>query len=140
MTPRDHNDALAIGHLLYGVVSLLACLAASLGALGFLGLSFALQSFLPGESSGWTVGLWAVRALIVAVPVLVTAVLTLPFLVTGYGLLRGRSWARAPAVVAAALSLAAFPLGTALAVYTLWFFFMDTRTRALYEERLSTAP
>jgi hypothetical protein len=40
--------------------------------------------------------------------------------VTGYGLLKVRSWGRVMALVMGFLMLLDFPFGTALAVYTLW--------------------
>jgi hypothetical protein len=41
-------------------------------------------------------------------------------LLTGIGLLKFKSWARILAIIFAFLNLLAFPIGTALGVYTLW--------------------
>ena len=41
-------------------------------------------------------------------------------LVAGMGLLKFKSWARIMALILAILNLLAFPIGTALGVYTLW--------------------
>jgi hypothetical protein len=41
-------------------------------------------------------------------------------LVTGIGLLKFKSWARILAIIIAILNLLAFPIGTALGIYTLW--------------------
>ena len=41
-------------------------------------------------------------------------------------LLRGREWARVPILMASAVQLLVFPIGTALAIYTVWA--LATRT------------
>jgi hypothetical protein len=41
-------------------------------------------------------------------------------LVTGIGLLNFKNWARILAIIFAILNLLAFPIGTALGIYTLW--------------------
>ena len=54
---------------------------------------------------------------------LVTAMLlalSLPGLVTGFGLLANKSWARILGIVLAALHLLGFPFGTLFGIYTLW--------------------
>ncbi len=52
--------------------------------------------------------------------ILILLVLSLPFLVAGWGLMKKRQWGEAAAVVAACFNILSFPLGTALAVYTFW--------------------
>lgn len=47
------------------------------------------------------------------------SLIALPGFVAAYGLLRRKSWGRIVGIVAGALSLPAFPLGTALGVYSL---------------------
>ena len=41
-------------------------------------------------------------------------------LIAGIGLLKFKSWARILALILAILNLLAFPIGTALGIYTLW--------------------
>lgn len=48
------------------------------------------------------------------------AVLALPGLIAGYGLLTRRPWARILSLVVAILGLANFPVGTAIGVYAFW--------------------
>ncbi len=45
-------------------------------------------------------------------------IISIPGIVTGYGLLKYQSWARILAFIVGALSVMNFPFGTALAVYT----------------------
>ena len=47
-------------------------------------------------------------------------VLSLPGLITGFGLLKFRPWSRIAAIILGALHLLSFPIGTLLGVYTLW--------------------
>src|SRR5690242_8529628 len=44
----------------------------------------------------------------------------LPSLITGFGMLSFRPWARILGLVFAVLDLPAFPVGTAIGVYSLW--------------------
>ena len=45
---------------------------------------------------------------------------TLPGIITGWGLLKLRAWARTLGIVLSALCLVGFPFGTALGIYGLW--------------------
>ncbi len=64
------------------------------------------------------------------------ALLALPGLAAGYGLLKQNSWARILALVVAIFKLLDFPLGTALAIYAFWvllqedarFYFTESKT------------
>jgi hypothetical protein len=56
------------------------------------------------------------------------AVLGVPGLVAGYGLLTRRPWARVLAIVMGVLSLVNFPIGTALGLYTFWVLTQPTAT------------
>jgi len=48
------------------------------------------------------------------------ALLSVPSLIAGYGLLKLRSWARTLTIVLAIFELIRFPLGTILGIYSLW--------------------
>src|SRR5688572_4648926 len=50
---------------------------------------------------------------------------TLPSFIAGYGLLKGKKWAKIWAIIAAVLSGGQFPMGTAVTVYTFWFLFSE---------------
>jgi hypothetical protein len=56
------------------------------------------------------------------------AVLALPGLVAGVGLLLRQGWARYLAIVVAILGLINFPLGTLIGVYSIWVLFQDDAT------------
>ncbi|NBD35074.1 MAG: hypothetical protein GVY30_03630 [Chloroflexi bacterium] len=62
------------------------------------------------------------------------AVLSLPGIVTGVGLLKYQSWARVLAIILGAINLPAFPIGTVLGAYSLIVMLSD-ETSALFANR-----
>jgi len=65
-------------------------------------------------------------------------VLSLPGLITGFGLLKFRPWARIVGIVLGALHLLAFPVGTALGIYALWVL-LNAQTVPLFQPAVVTA-
>jgi hypothetical protein len=59
------------------------------------------------------------------------AVLAIPGIIAGIGLLKFQSWARILAIIIGCLELFHFPLGTALGVYTLWVLLNDESIKLL---------
>lgn len=118
MTPSDHNRMLGIMHLIYGGFFGLVTLVMLLFAI-VLGVGL---SSLPQDPNAPPAGFFVA---IMAFLVFVYGLLSLPSLIAGYGMLKRRSWARVAGIVAAVLSALSFPFGTALCVYSLWFFFGD---------------
>ena len=57
----------------------------------------------------------------------------LPSIVAGMGLLKRKKWAKTWGIIAGVLSGMSFPIGTAVCVYTFWFFFSDPG-KFLYDE------
>jgi hypothetical protein len=99
MTPRDHNRTLGIIHGL-------------LGALVLVGISVAAVSEVRRHP---TDAVERLRWMLYVLP--------LPGLqlLTGFGLLKTMRWGRVLAFALSALYVWLFPLGTLLAVYTIWF-------------------
>src|SRR6476646_337629 len=62
----------------------------------------------------------AVRAALGVGITLLIVVFTLPTLIGGVGLLRGKPWARRFGLFIAALNLVYFPIGTPVGAYGLW--------------------
>ena len=56
------------------------------------------------------------------------ALLGLPGMLAGYGLLKRKSWARILAIVVGVLGLPNFPVGTAIGLYTIWVLFQKSAT------------
>jgi hypothetical protein len=58
--------------------------------------------------------------------------LSLPGFIGGIGLLRRRPWSKVLTLIVAMLSLANFPLGTALGLYTVWFWVQPNAERLFH--------
>ena len=56
----------------------------------------------------------------VALVFMFVALLAIPGLIAGYGLLKFRPWARMLTIVLAVFELIRFPFGTILGIYSLW--------------------
>jgi hypothetical protein len=101
-------------------VNVLGALFVALGLSGLVGAPFILMPMIAG---GLATGKWPemlfVPALGVAITLLVL-VFSLPTLVEGIGLLRGRPWAKRFGLIIAALNLVNFPIGTPVGAYGLW--------------------
>jgi hypothetical protein len=65
-------------------------------------------------------------------------VLALPGLLTGWGLLTYRPWARILGIVLSALNLLNIPIGTALGIYGLWVLLNGETERLFASSTLST--
>lgn len=109
----QHVRILAILHIIFGGMGILAAIAVMLFFGGMAGLvathgaagSVAAAPFLGGI--GWFVSL-------------VLLALALPGVIAGVGLLEFRPWARILTIILSALDLFSVPFGTALGIYGLW--------------------
>ena len=121
-------------------VKVLGVLYLTLSALALAGALFLLIVM------GGTAGIVGVAAdaedAAIAIPVLgiagtalamVLIVFAVPGLVTGYGLLKYKSWARIAGIVLSALNLINFPFGTLLGAYGLWVL-LTRETEHLFDE------
>ena len=119
MTAKDHNKLLSIFFFVMGGINLFAGVLVGLiyGGLGTFMMTNARRS--EDQNVG---GLFIVLAIIVPLFILGVAGL---FLFTGWKLLKEKSIGRTLGIIGSILSLMSFPLGTALGVYGLWFFFGD---------------
>jgi uncharacterized Tic20 family protein len=115
MTPRDHNRTLGIIHGL-------------LGALVLVGLAVAAISEARRHPAN---ALERLRWMLYVLPLPVLQLLA------GFGLLKTRRWGRVLAFVLSAVYVWLFPLGTLLAVYTVWFL-QGKDARQLYRSSSSS--
>ena len=110
----QHFDILGYLFIALGVLTLLGGLIAGC-ALG-IGGEIAGNADPAFRDTGLT-GVFAGLGAIIFVIVAVFAAL---YLAAGYGLLKREPWARVLGMIAGALGLLSFPIGTAIGVYALW--------------------
>jgi hypothetical protein len=107
-------------------VKIIAILNIVLGGLGVLTALFILIFFGglaaiagsdhdPDASAGV-----AALGIVGGVAALVIAVLSVPCVIAGWGLLKFRKWAQTLGIVMSVLNLPSIPFGTALGIYGLW--------------------
>jgi hypothetical protein len=118
LTPEQHSKYLGWSHIAYGAFF---ALLFGLAMLFFGGSMIAAMLSQPG-AAGPPVFIMVVMMLFFTVMLMAT---TLPAFVAGYGLLKGRKWARIWAIISAVLAGGQFPMGTAVTVYTFWFLFSE---------------
>jgi hypothetical protein len=119
MTPADHNKVIGIMHLIYGGFFTLIAFVVMLLFGGFAAMISSVAANDPGAPPP------AIFWLLAVVVSVVYFVLSVPSLLAGYAMLKGKSWARIAGIVASIVAAMSFPFGTALCVYSLWYFFGD---------------
>jgi hypothetical protein len=113
-------------------VKVLGWLWIIMGALGLIGAFCAFVSIAGGGLiSGDQDALIATSITATAIGAFVFLI-SIPNIIAGIGLLKYKSWARILAIILAVLNLFAFPIGTALGIYTLWAL-LNKETAPLFE-------
>ena len=113
-------------------VKVLGWLWIIIGALGLVG---ALCAFVGIAGGGLISG---EQEAIIATSITATVIgslvflLSIPNIIAGIGLLKFKAWARILAIILGILNLLAFPIGTALGIYTLWAL-LNKETPPLFE-------
>ena len=122
MTAAEHNKYLAIGFgifaALFGVTFLLLMLV-SLGVFVALGISFANET---GDANQAGIGILG-GAFAIVFYVVLGLLLVLPSAVASRKMWKRKPGARLWGIVAAVPVFFAFPVGTFLSIYALWFCF-----------------
>jgi Na+-driven multidrug efflux pump len=113
---RDHVRILAYLHIVFGG---LGTIAAVIVLVVFGGIAGIVGAANPGDPDVLHIAMpvLGVVGLVVSGFVLLVS---LPGVITGFGLLKFRPWARMLGIVLSALDLPGVPIGTALGVYGLW--------------------
>jgi hypothetical protein len=94
-------------HLIFGAVGLLSAFLVFAGSMVGAVFSGSLIGMFSAGVAGTFAGIFV-------------ALLSIPGLIAGYGLLKLRPWARTLTIVLAIFELIRFPFGTILGVYSLW--------------------
>jgi hypothetical protein len=128
---NSHHKLIAILHLVHGFIAAATAIGVFLTVVVLIGFRTALERWVtpmddPTDSNP---GAWlSVFAVVVTAVYMLGALLfTVPALAGGYGMLKHRRWARKLVLVSAVVATLNVPFGTALAVYTFWFLFVDER-------------
>ncbi len=116
MTPRDHNKTICFAFGLIGLLMLV-------GLMFIIGQE--MQKHAPTDNA------LALHWELYLLP------LPLLHLLTSYGLMKKRRWARLLALIFSVLYVVIFPLGTGLAVYT-WVFMHSATGRSLFNDHDGT--
>lgn len=124
---QTHVKVLAILHIVFGGLGLLA---AAFLLLLFGGISSLIGINAPPEEATVAVPIIGGIGLLISG---MAAVLSIPSIIAGVGLLSFRPWSRMLTLVLSALQLVQVPLGTALGFYGLWV--LLSREGALLFER-----
>jgi hypothetical protein len=112
-------------------LSLLGTLYIAFGAVGVIIAAFVFLSVTGGGLLTGDATVIAITASVGFFVALFFAVISLPLIVTGLGLLKRRPWSRPAGLVLAALNLFNVPFGTALGIYAFWVLLQDDAARTL---------
>ena len=121
---NNHIRIVSLITLITGILALIPAVLLLFVALGLAGGGMLTNTPLEMFTAGGVVGFIAI----------VIAVLALPAVIAGFGLLARKSWARPLTLVLAVLNLFAFPIGTLIAAYQLWVLAINDETVAAYKE------
>lgn len=125
---NKHIKLLAFIFLVWGAMGLLATLTILIiGAFGSTLAAF------DDPRAGVVIGSLMVIVL------LISAVVSIPNVLAGWGLLKFRQWARILSIVLAILNIFAFPIGTAIGIYALWVLFHGETVR-MFNGEMRAAP
>jgi hypothetical protein len=108
-------------HIVFGVLGLFTAFAVFGGSM--------LGGLFSG-SFGGMVGMGVLGT----IGAIIVAVIAIPGLIAGYGLLKYYEWARILTIVIAVLELIHFPFGTILGIYSLWVL-LSAEGSALFKQR-----
>lgn len=120
---ESHKRILGIINIVSGMLTLLGMMILSMF------FSFILTWVAEGASSDEQ---WVFNWLIPffrAIAFVICLFIALPSLIAGWGLLNNRSWAMVLALIVGCLQLFAFPIGTAIGIYTIWVYAEDNKQR-----------
>ena len=122
MTDVPHNKILAFGFAAFAAIFLFTFLLLALVSVGVfvaLGITFASESGDPNQAG---VGILGAIFTVIFYGVL-GLICVLPPALASWKMLKRKPGARLWGIIAAIVVMPIFPLGTALGVYSLWFFF-----------------
>ena len=123
MTGQEHARLLGLLFLLYTAFQVVLLVGMGILFMVFFGAIFSQIPSRPGEPPPEI--MLPFVFIVLALSIGFSLLLCIPEVVAGYGLRKGKPWARVWSIIACVLAVMSFPLGTALGVYGLVFLFGD---------------
>ena len=121
---EQHIRAVAILNIVYGGLGVLLALA-------ILAIFGGVAGLVMADADPDAEFVAPMMGVIGAVVFLCVAIVSVPAVVAGIGLLSFRSWARILTIIVSVLHLFSIPFGTALGIYGMWVLFKDETTALL---------
>ena len=122
---EQHIKVLSVLYIIMGILGIVVAVAFLL-----LGAGAAATILSQEQGPDAQVGAAWAGGCITAIAVLL-GLMSIPSILTGWGLSQRKSWARILGIILAVLSLPSFPIGTAIGVYALVILFNDESKRIL---------
>lgn len=127
ITLQEQNDRVHIGEgkLMEKHVTFVAVLNIAFGMLGVLMAAVAFTAIVGGGLISDDDRAIAITLVVGTSVAFFFLVLSVPELIGGIGLLKGKGWARILIMIIACIDLVLIPFGTAIGIYTLWVMLND---------------
>ncbi len=123
---KQHVSILGVLYIAFGVLGMVAAVA----MLVLFGGAAGIVSMVSEQEPEAAVAV-PILGILAVVLFSIIAVLSIPGLVVGIGLVKFKSWARIGGLILSALNLLNFPFGTALGIYGLWVL-LNKETEAIF--------
>jgi hypothetical protein len=130
MTNEQHNKFIGTAFLVHGGFQMLMGLLMATMFGSFMAL-IPNEPGRPGPPRG-------IFLLMAGFFFIIQSIFATPSFVAGYALVKRKSWARLSSIIAAVVSAMNVPIGTAVCVYALWFFFGEN-WKEVYQPTMSGA-
>ena len=124
---KQHVSILGVLYIAFGVLGMVAAVA----MLVLFGGAAGIVSMVSEQEPEAAVAVPILGVLAVMLFTII-AVLSIPGLAVGIGLVKFQSWARVGGLILSALNLLNFPFGTALGIYGLWVL-VNKETEAVFK-------
>ena len=123
---KQHVSILGVLYIAFGVLGMVT----AVGMLALFGGAAGIVSMVSEQEPDAAVAV-PILGVLAVVLFTIIAVLSIPGLAVGIGLVKFQSWARIGGLILSALNLLNFPFGTALGFYGLWVL-LNKETEAVF--------
>ena len=123
MTANDKARLLGLFFWMFTALNVVVILGIAALYVAIFGVVFSQQPHRAGEPPPEMI--IGILAAIFVFVLIFTMLFSVPKIVAGYGLRKGKPWARTWSIIASIMACTSFPLGTALGVFGLVFLFSE---------------